>query len=572
MAGVSGRDGLESGGASPLSRLARAQYAALLKMRWLVLTHGARSLQGRFELSSRGVGTLFYGLIGLGTSGALGVTANLFARHGEWRLEGLLFWVVLAIWQSVPVGLASFQTQFEMGSLLRFPVSFWTFFVLHLVFAVGDLSTILGGLWSAGLLVGIVTARGDLALWALAAVVLFAIFNILLVRVILLWLDKWLARRRTRELIGGVFVTVLLSLQLLNPALRPEREGKPSIAARQHRLVHSRGERLAVASGVVLAAQTWLPPGQASAALSAGAQRKTWRALAGLGGLCFYAALAAGLLAVRLGAEFRGESLGEVEPSGERERREESWLLSGGGPMAAVMEKELRTMVRSMPLLYAVGAPLFMVIVLSNLFWSNASGVWKQSGFALPGCLAYALMGVSQLLYNTMGSDGTGVRIIFLSPTPVRTVILAKNLFHGLTFAVVAGAAWVLTSLRTGWPNQVMAAATVAWLLFALPASLTIGNVFSLVMPHRIHLGKLARQRGSAASSLISLFVQVLLLAVAATVFWLSARAGKLWLAAPVFLALAVVATFMWFRVFGQLETMAGQRKDLLISTLSKTD
>lgn len=574
MAGVS--DGGQGSAAGPqrgpFSRLALAQYAALLGMRWLVLSNKLRTLQGVFELSARGVGLLVFGATGLGLSIALGSAADLFAARGEWIMLALVFWVALFIWQSVPVGLASFQTQFEMGTLLRFPVSFGSFFLLSMVVGVADLSTILGGLVSIGIWIGIALARPQLALWVLAVVGLFGIFNILLVRLILLWLDRWLARRRSRELVGAVIVMLLLSLQLLNPALQSDRHARRRMEPR-HLMVESvNGEETGAVAQTVLAVQHWLPPGLAAVVVRRAASGHAESAGTALGALGLYVAAVAGLLGVRLRAEFRGESLGEVEAAGAESQRSDGMLLNGAGPIAAVMEKELRTMLRSMPLLYAMGAPLFMVMILSSLLHNNAPARWREFDYALPGCLAYALMGVSQLAYNTLGTDGTGVRLVFLSPTPVRTVMLAKNLFHALAFSVVACAAWVMTSLRMGWPDDVMTAATVAWLLFALPANLAIGNVFSLVMPHRVDLGRLTRQRGSAASSLLSMFVQLLLLGVGGVVFLVCSMSGRLWLAVPVFLVMAFAASYAWLRIFNNLDALVSRRKDLLNYTLAKTE
>ena len=246
--------------------------------------------------------------------------------------------------------------------------------------------------------------------------------------------------------------------------------------------------------------------------------------------------------------------------------------MRGAGPIAAVLQKELRAALRSMPVLYVIGAPLFMVLVLSSMLRANATEGWGRAATALPACLAYALMGVSQLIFNALGAEGAGVRLIFLSPTPVRVVMAGKNLFHGLTFALVAATAWVLTSLRVGWPNDVLTAATVAWLLFALPANLAIGNLFSLKMPHRMDPGRLMRRRGSVSSALLTILVQLGLIAIAAVVFVACARLGRVWLAVPVFLLLAAGASYAWLRVYDELDELAAANKERLIETLARLE
>ena len=55
------------------------------------------------------------------------------------------------------------------------------------------------------------------------------------------------------------------------------------------------------------------------------------------------------------------------------------WLIDGSGPIAAVLEKELRTIPRSMPLLFAICAPLLTVLVISTVFRNGALGVDVRS-------------------------------------------------------------------------------------------------------------------------------------------------------------------------------------------------
>jgi ABC-2 type transport system permease protein len=184
--------------------------------------------------------------------------------------------------------------------------------------------------------------------------------------------------------------------------------------------------------------------------------------------------------------------------------------------------------------------------------------------------VAYALLGFTQLIYNNLGAEGAGIQVLFLSPTPIRSVLLAKNLFHSLLFALDALLAGVLLSLRMGRPSAAVLAATVAWLLFALPTNLAAGNIFSLTMPYRLNPGRLSRQRGSQGSALLSLLVQLAVLGVGAAVFGICSLAGRLWLAVPIFLALAGGAFFAWMRMLGNADAMANMRRDTLIATLMK--
>jgi hypothetical protein len=115
-------------------------------------------------------------------------------------------------------------------------------------------------------------------------------------------------------------------------------------------------------------------------------------------------------------------------------------------------------------------------------------------------------------------------------------------------------------------------AGTIGWLLFALPANLAVGNIFSMTMPFKVNPGRLARQRGSQANALLSLLTQLAVMAVSALVFGLCWLFDRLWLAGPVFLVLAGASVFGWVRVLRNAEGMANRRKDSLIQTLVKTE
>lgn len=555
----------------PFGALARLQYSALASMRWAMFRNSLRTNQGTMELGARTLSFVLYAIMGLGLGAGLGFGACAIVASGKLVILPALFWVVFVLWQILPVSLASFQEQFDMGGLLRFPVSFGSFFLLHLIFGLVDISTILGGLCCLGIWVGITAARPGLSAWAALALLVFAAFNVFLVRAIFAWIDRWLAQRKTREIVGTIFFLLLLSMQFLNPAFGIVKYQNPGGGAAQATRRHRQaafGTWIANANAV----QSWLPPGLAAGAVQRRAERNTGTAIGSLGVLGLFVLGAGGVLAARLRAEYRGENLGEAPSRKKAERHSGQWLIDGSGPIAAVMEKELRTLLRALPLLYGLGAPLLMVFVLSGLFHKSTSIGGHPLPMALLISLAYAMVGFTQLFYNNLGVEGAGIQILFLSPTPIRTVVLAKNLFHALLFAIDAVLVCVLASLRYGLPTPLALAATVAWLLFALPVHLAVGNVFSLTMPYRINLGRIARQRGSQSSALLSMLIQLGVLGVGAAVFALCSLFDKLWLTIPIFLVLAAGAAFAWMRVLANVDVMANQRRDHLIATLVKTE
>ena len=234
------------------------------------------------------------------------------------------------------------------------------------------------------------------------------------------------------------------------------------------------------------------------------------------------------------------------------------------------MEKELRTLMRAMPFLYSLGAPLLMVVAFASMFRSHHSST--QFPFALLLFLAYGLVGFTQLLYNNLGGEGAGIQILFLSPTPIRTVILAKNLFHSALFVLEALVICIISAWRIGLPRLDALAAILCWLLFAVPAHLTAGDLFSLVMPYRINLGRIGRQRGSQANALLSLLVQAGILGIGFGVMALCSFFAKLWLAIPILLVMAAGAFVAWLRVLGNVDAMANRRREELVSEMVRAE
>ena len=571
MAGVAPREPMATAGTGPLSRLSRKQYAALVAMRWRLLTNSIRSVQGAFEFGARGIAFAFYTLMGMGLGIGLGAGAYSIASAGKWQILPALFWVVFGVWQVLPVMLASFQEQFDLSTLLRFPVNFGSFFLLHLVFGLVDIPAVLGGLCCLGIWTGVTLARPDRFLWTGIALAIYAVFNILLARTVLAWLDRWLAQRRTREIVSAIFLVLMLSLQLLNPALRQQRHHNPG-NSKPHRERRNVAPEIPAWSKTASVVLPWLPPGLAADGLVQGAEKNPASAAESLGILGLYILAAGALLSFRLKAEFSGENLGEAPAYKLANERDRKWLIDGSGPIAAVMEKELRTIPRSMPLLFAMGGPLLTVLIIATMFRNTAPTSGRPFPLAFPLCVSYALLGFTQMIYNNLGAEGTGIQVLFLSPTPIRTVLLAKNLFHAMLFSLVAMVAGIFAALRLGFPDGALLAATAGWLVFALPLNLAAGNVLSLTMPYRMNLGRLSRQKGSQTSALLSMLIQVTAIGIGAGVLELCSHLGRIWFAAPVFLVLAAASIFAWMLVLRNADSLANRNRDQLIAVLAKTE
>ncbi|MGD0094973.1 MAG: hypothetical protein ABSB60_00665 [Terracidiphilus sp.] len=566
-----------------LSAQARAQYAAMVALRWHIFANGLRSKLGAVEFGVRTVGYVFYAGFGLVAAAGFGFGAYFLTAEKQWPFLPVVFWALCILWHMIPVVVASLQEQFDLGILLRFPVSFGSYILLYLFFGLVDISTILGALCCLGIWLGITAARPDLSAWTALGLAIFALFNILLARAIFAWVDRWLAQRRTREIMGALFMILIMSLQLLNPALhaRHQRHSTPQERYEQYqKMTVEYGPWLGRAQEV----QGWLPPGLIAQAVEEAADEQPVYAIGSLSAIGLYALAAGALLAGRLRREHRGESLGQAPKQSKTEtaknkisinrasvaRHEARERSSVSGLIFAVIEKDARNLLRSLPLLWALGVPVLMVVIFASIFRNGAAASGNSFPLALPLCVAYALLGFTQMFYNNLGTEGAGIQLLFLSPTPIRTVLLAKNLFHSLLFGLDALLAAILCTLRLGPADGSMVAATAAWLLFALPVNLAAGNILSLAMPYRINPGRISRQRGSQSNALISLLIELGVMGVGAAVLALGWYLDSPWLPVPVFLLLAAGAFLVWLRVLGNVDGIANRRRDTLIATLMK--
>lgn len=553
-------------------REARTQYAAMARMRWRMFMNGLRSIHGLLDLGATGIAWMLYSVFGLAFGAGLCAAAYSLASRASWQYLPILFWAMSFLWLMFPLMIATFQESSDLGILLRFPVHFGSYFLLYLISGLMEASTIVGVLCCLGVWLGVVMARPDLYLWTMLGLSVFAVFNILLVRAVFAWIERWLAQRKTREILGAVFMVLAVGLLVINSVVNQKRfEGSKSHkeqAAALNEAMVKYAPLLKTANLV----QQWLPPGLSALALQRAVEQQPVAGFASLNVLGLWVVLAGGALAGRLRAQYRGQNLSWAPSREKAVGRASGWTLGGSGPFAAIVEKELRSLSRTLPLLWAVSAPLLFVVVVAGVFHRSPSNDVNSFPYAFPVCVTYALLGFTGLFYNNLGAEGAGIQLLFLSPTPIRTVLLAKNLLHSVLFALVAFAAGILSCLRLGVPPFMVLAGTGAWLVFALPCNLAAGIVFSLTMPYRINPGRITRPAGAQANTLPAVFIELGVLGVGVLVFWLCWSLKNQWLPVPIFLMLAVGAIFAWMRVLRYSDDNANQRRDSLIATLTKAE
>ena len=237
-----------------LSPQARQQMAAVAGLRWRVFVNSLRTFRGRLELASRIFVSLAFLAGGIGGAIGLGGAAWFLVLQGNAEWLGALLWPVFLFWQLFPLMATAFTQNIESSNLLRFPLSYRSYFLIRLAYGSLDPATAVASLWLLGIDVGIGVARLRVLPWATFVLLTFALVNMVLARMLFAWLERWLAQRRTREILGILFFLFILSFQLIGPL----------IAVYEHRSIpESRvlGQKLTNA-------QRPLPPGLAAAAIA----------------------------------------------------------------------------------------------------------------------------------------------------------------------------------------------------------------------------------------------------------------------------------------------------------------
>ena len=540
----------------------RGQLAAVANLRWRIFVNSLRSTRGKMELVSRVIVGLAFAIGGIGGALGMGGSAWYFVSRGKAEYLAILFWPVFVFWQVFPVMATTFTNNPDSSDLLRFPLSYDSYFLVRLAYGSFDPATALGSLWLFGILLGTGAASPALLPWALLVLLVFAAFNLLLMQMVFAWVERWLAQRRTREIMGILFVLLMLSLQMIGPVMQ-------HFGGHAHPEVRRFIEILAPIQGT-------LPPGLAADAI---AQVSHDQFMAGFSSLLLLGALALAvgyLLHLRLRAQFRGENLSEA---GVRRGLEKvqgqslGWDLPGfSQAVAAVFEKEVRYLARSGPMLLTLVMPIFVLVIfrLGPLSSARGAGFSRVPGMAFPGAAGYALLMLTNLVYNNFGGDAGGIQFFYASPVRFSQIVLAKNLTHASILMFDTALAWLAATLLYSRPTLDVTVATLAGLLFAAPVNFTVGNLLSLYSPKKLDFSTFGRQRASQMTVLVSLGVQIVVVGLGVSAFAIAGHYGNLWIATLVFLGLAVISFSIYGVTLRRIDHIALERRETLISELCR--
>jgi ABC-2 type transport system permease protein len=530
-------------------------------LRWRLFVNGLRTAAGKLNLAVQIMAGASFGLVVVLLGLSLGIGSWYAISQGKPALLLGELWLVFLVWLLFPLIISGFGAESDPASLLRFPLRYPTFVLLALAHGVFDPVAAACLYWFAAMLLGIAVASLSALAWAVPAFATFALLNLLLNRAVFAWLSRWMAQRRTREILGVLFFLLMMSFQFVSP------------------LANRYGQRALPWISRLVAAARFLPPGMAAAMITAGRAGYGGKACAEFAGLMVYSGVLGWLLAIRLQAEYRGENLSEARrPAAEaRSTVRAGWNVTGFSPtVAALFEKDLHYLLRNTAAYLTLLSPVLAIFVLSmgrhGSPHPKVTGLMLGNSTYFPMGVAFILLTLTSLAYNNLAYDGPGLPMLFAAPIRFREVMVAKNLLHTMVLAAEVIIVFVLVQYVGGPTPPVVVGLTLAGALWFLLLNLAAGNLISLYFPRKWKPGQMRRQQGSGVAVVVSLAVQVVAAGLPAALYFLARWTGNMAWCGVGLLGLAGIAWLAYRRVLNLVSGIAWKRREALMAELSRPE
>lgn len=483
-----------------------SQLFTLIRLKWLLFRNSLRSSKAIANRVATLLGMLVALLLALLVAVGLGVAAYLLTSPdvGLGRLQGqrhvapalpsaeFIFFSILALcyllWSTLPLSIGS-SRQFDPGNLLLYPVSLRKLFALDFISEIASLQSVFAIPSILALGIGAGLAQRNLA-GGLVISLAAALFGLALSKWISISVGSLIRKKRTR---GETLLALIGVIAGLGGALFGQ------IAP------------VLVRHSESVSAFRWTPPGAIAYALTRGlgSGNATGYALALLG-LIGYAAI---LIAISYWLSRRAV-LGGGRPATARakvERFEEAytgWELPLMSPeLSAVVEKELRYLIRNAQVKTLIIAPLILLVVrFMNRRRFDQSG---STSFA-PELLKYGegLMATAGILYvflvlaglfaNSFALENGGMRTLVLSPVKRKFLLLGKNIAVSVIALIFSlGLLLVNELVFRDLTLKAFLFTAVSFCIF-VPLISLLGNSISIRFPKRMKFGKRINSSGVA--------------------------------------------------------------------------
>jgi len=553
----------------------RSQFLAIVRLRWRITANSLRRKGGKGELAAMLLLYPLLAILAVLPTVAVGGFAWYFAANNQLGRIYWLCWATFGLCQLLNIQLGQASTTFDPTQLIRFPMHVRTYTAVRLFFGMLSPANIVGTLMCGAIALGVTIAQPALFLYAFLALAIFAAANILFTRMVFAWVDRWLATRRAREIFTGITFAFVLAIQYVNFAFNPAYNH--GHAPRHHftallPYLHRAAPYL-----------RFLPPELTNRSLLAAAQHQPGAFLAASAGCTLYAAVFLTVFTLRMRTEFRGENFSDAASAPAKQRTPKSTSAKPaatsafnaspertfGLPPTAIAQfgKEFLFVRRNQGVLFALVMPMAIAVFLCLRWSARSAGAW-----VFPAAVAYTLMGLVQLSYNSWGLEGAGSQMYFLAPVRIRDIMLGKNL---LQFALAAAEVLAMFGvvLYTGnIPSLSTIAGSVLWAAGTILFSTAVGNQRSLASPKKIILSSANRKQTSPLSGLISLGVMMVAISIGAGVFLPAIFFHLNWIVVPVLAAYAFGGYIVYNRLLGSIDRHALIHRESLFLELCKPD
>ncbi len=556
---------------APLSL--RQQIALVAQLRWRILRNGLRKKNNSADLVGMIFASLFGAIVVLGPTVGFYFAGYTFVSSGRLQWLGALFWAIFAFWQMIPILAAGFGSKFEFRTLLRFPFSAAAFYSIGLAYGLADFPALASICWLLALSAGITVAMPGMLPVMLVLVFLVILLNVTLERLVGSWIERLLARRRSREIFFALFLLAMFSMQFISP-LQRKFAGTANPAA-------------------LLEAARYLSsfPPSLAARFVTGAIRHDFTDVAiAFSGLAMFIAFFSLLLWQRFVAQYRGEAIsdssGPVKTIGDhgslpaatggsasfaRDWRNFFGLLSPA--VGAMVRKEYFYLVRNGFAFLLLILPPVQVLFFSSQFAGkhpNFGGRGVSVDMFFPGMMAYTILVLMGPAYNVFAYEGRGIQTYFMAPLRFQDIFVGKNLVSAAIIACEVAISGGVLAWRVGWPSIPVLCATIGALVFTIAGQLPIANWASLRFPRKLEFGSMRSQRNSGVAIWIMFGIQLLMGGISALVLSAGRWSGNPWLPAESFAFLAAAALGGYFASLQPLTEFAQARKESLIEALCR--
>jgi hypothetical protein len=466
-----------------------------------------------------------------------------------------IFFSILALcfllWSTLPLSIGS-SRQFDPGNLLLYPVSLRKLFALDFISEVASLQSVFAIPAILALGIGAGLAQGHLAGGFLIALVA-VLFGIALSKWIAISVGSLIRKRRTR---GETLLALMGVIAGLGGALF----GQIAPVLFRH--------------AEAISALRWTPPGAIAYALTHGL--RDGNAIGFTLALLAISAYTATLIAVAYWLSHRA-ILGGGRPARARVKSEvldrgsyTGWEIPLLPPaLSAVVEKELRYLMRNAQVRTLTLAPLILLVIrfmnrrrfgqstpFSTEFSKYAEGLMATIG------VLYVFLILGGLFCNQFALDHAGMRTLILSPVDRKIILVGKNIAMSTLALVFSGG--LLLANELVFHDLTLNALLFTVLCFFIFVSVmsVVGNSLSIRLPKRMKFGKRLNSSGVAGLLMIPTIFALTLAPLAATAAGYVAQSLLIEYVTLAVLA-ALTITFYLFVIDSQGDTL--QRRELEI-------